>query len=229
MLSFLKQNNKKLYDLNNKLIVITIIASIFVLLRVIYRGSDGYLFLIWNIFLAWLPFYFSLIYTNYKFKTNFFKYMIGLLWLIFYPNGPYLLTDYIHLSRYNFYASKEWGLAFNSNLAIWYDFFLLSIFVIIGLALSYLSLSIMHKHIEKKYTYTAGWLFVLLICLLSSFAIYLGRFIRVNSWNFVTDPLHLLNIIINSLNIQVLSFTILFTVLIFIFYLTFYLMNKYQS
>jgi len=228
MLFFLKQYNKNLYNLTIKLMVITIIASFFVLCRVIYQDSIRYVFLIWNIFLIWLPFYFSLIYTNYSFKAKYSPYIIGILWLIFYPNGPYIITDFIHLSSYNFYGNKVFGFPFNSSLSIWYDFFLISIFVIIGLVLSFISLSIMHKDIEKKYNYLLGWIFIIIICIVSSFAIYLGRFTRVNSWEFVTNPLYLFNIIISSFNLQVLFFTILFSILIFIFYLTFFLMNKYH-
>jgi len=229
MLSFLKQCNKNLHALTIKLIIITIIASLFIVCRVIYRDSLSYAFLIWNIFLIWLPFYFSLIYTNLKFKSNYSRYIIGLLWLVFYPNGPYILTDFIHLSGYNFYGDKAFGFPFNSSFSIWYDFFLLSIFVIIGLVLSFISLSIMHKHMEKKYNCVLGWVFIIVICILSSFAIYIGRFSRVNSWEFVTDPLFLLNVIFSSLNLQALFFTILFSILIFIFYLTFFIMNKYHS
>lgn len=229
MLLFLKQSNKNLYHLTTKLIVITIIASIFVFCRVIFFDSEGYLFLIWNIFLAWLPFYFSLIYTNYKFRINFCQYIIGLLWLVFYPNAPYILTDFIHLSKYKFYENKSYEIIFSLDFAIWYDFFLISIFVIIGLVLSFISLSIMHKYIKEKYNYILGWLFILIICMLSSFGIYLGRFARVNSWELATNPLYLLNVIFNSFNLQGLIFTILFGILILIFYLTFFLMNKYHS
>ena len=229
MLFFLKQYNKNLYDLTIKLFVITIIASVFVLCRVIYQDSIAYIFLIWNIFLIWLPFYYSLIYTNYRFKANYSPYVVGLLWLVFYPNGPYIITDFIHLSSYNFYGNKSFGFPFNSNLSIWYDFFLISIFVIIGLVLSFISLSIMRKHIENKYNYLLGWVFTIIICIVSSFAIYLGRFTRVNSWEFVTNPLYLFNVIISSFNLQVFFFTILFSILIFIFYLTFFLMTKYHS
>lgn len=229
MLLFLKQSNQNLYHLTTKLILITIIASIFVLCRAIFCDSGGYIFLIWNIFLAWLPFYFSLIYTNYKFRINFCQYIIGLLWLVFYPNAPYILTDFIHLSKYKFYEDKLYEITFSSNFAIWYDFFLISIFVIIGLVLSFISLSIMHKYINEKYNYILGWLFIFIICMLSSFGIYLGRFARVNSWDLVTNPLYLLNVIFNSFNLQGLIFTILFGILILIFYLTFFLMNKYHS
>lgn len=228
MLSFLKHSNKDLYHLTIKLIGIIIVSTMFVFIRVIYWKSVAYVFLIWNIFLAWLPLYFSLIYTNYKFKTNFFKYIFGLLWLVFYPNAPYMLTDFIHLSCYQFYESQSYGVSFSTKFIIWYDFFLISIFVIIALVLSFISLSIMHEYIKKKYGDALGWSFILVICALSSFAIYLGRFVRVNSWDIVTNPFYLLNIILNSLNFQVLTFTILFTILILIFYLTFFLINEYH-
>jgi len=229
MLSFLKQSNKNLYDLSIKLIIITIIASMFVFYRVIHLDSLSYIFLIWNIFLAWLPFYFSLIYTNRKFKLKYCQYIFGLLWLVFYPNAPYMLTDFIHLSNYKFCETKAFGKVFISNFNIWYDFFLISIFVIIGLVLSFVSLSVMHKYIKEKYNHVLGLIFIFTISMLSGFAIYLGRFIRLNSWEFATNPTRLINVVFSNFNLQALRFTLLFGSLTLIFYVTFFLMNKYHS
>lgn len=229
MLAFLKQSNRGLYGLTNRLIMLTIVASIFVLIRIVYTRSIGYIFLIWNVFLAWLPLYFSLIYTNLKFKYKFCGYLIGLLWIIFYPNAPYILTDFIHLSRYRFYGDIVYGEISSSNFAIWYNFFLISIFIIIGLVLSYVSLSVMHRHIREKYNTLIGWVFIVIISVLSGFAIYLGRFVRLNSWEIVTSPMKLIKIIINSFNIQALSFTALFGILTLFIYISFFFMNKYYA
>lgn len=229
MLSFLKHSNKNLYDLTTKLFILTLIASIFVFCRVNYTNTRMYLFLIWNIFLAWLPFYFSLVFINHEFKHKFCRYIIGFLWLIFYPNAPYILTDFIHLSRYKFYETTGFDEVFNTSLAIWYDFFLISLFAIIALVLSYISLSIMHRFIKERFNAFYGWIFVIILSILSGFAIYLGRFIRLNSWNLVTNPMHLINNIFNSFNLTALSFTLMFSILILFFYITFSLMNKYKT
>lgn len=227
MLTFLKQSNRGLYDLTIRLIMLTIVASMFVFIRIVYTRSIGYIFLIWNVFLAWLPLYFSLIYTNIKFKYKSCSYLIGLLWIVFYPNAPYILTDFIHLSRYRFYEDIVYGEISSSNFFIWYNFFLISIFIIIGLVLSYISLSIMHRYIREKYNTLIGWIFIAIISVLSGFAIYLGRFIRLNSWEIVTSPMKLIKIIISSLNLRTLSFTVMFGVLILFIYISFFLMNKY--
>lgn len=229
MLAFLKQSNRGLYDLTIRLIMLTIVAGMFVFIRIVYTRSIGYIFLIWNVFLAWLPLYFSLICTNIKFKYKSCSYLVGLLWIIFYPNAPYVLTDFIHLSRYRFYEDIVYGEISSSNFAIWYNFFLISIFIIIGLVLSYVSLSIMHKYIREKYNTFIGWVFVVIISVLSGFAIYLGRFVRINSWEIVTSPMKLIKIMISSFNLQALSFTALFGILTLFIYISFFLMNKYYA
>jgi len=223
MFLFLKQSNKSLYSLTIKLMIITITISVFVCCRVLFTGSRSYFFLMWNVFLAWIPVYFSLVYTNHKFKWRFCQHIIGFLWLVFYPNAPYMLTDFIHLSQYSFFGNSS------VNLAIWYDFFLISMFVILGLVLGFMSLSVMHKYIEEKYNHILGWMFVFIISLLSGFAIYLGRFVRLNSWNVITNPRCLINTILVSFNFQTLGFVLLFGSLILMIYLTFFFVNQYYS
>lgn len=230
MLSFYKHSKEKnLYALTTKLFILTLIASIFVFCRVNYTNALTYIFLIWNIFLAWLPLYFSLVFINHKFKNKIYTYLIGFLWLIFYPNSPYILTDFIHLSRYKFYETTGFDEVFNTNLAIWYDFFLISLFAVIALVLSYISLSIMHKFIKEKFNNLYGWIFVIIISILSGFAIYLGRFIRLNSWNLVTHPMYLIDTIFNNFNFYALVFTLLFSILILFSYITLSLINKYNT
>ena len=230
MFSFFKQSNRILYQSTFKLIILTILCSLFLFGRIIYFSSAGYIFLIWNLFLAWLPYCLSFVYTNHKFKRKYVQFIFGLTWFIFYPNAPYMLTDFIHLSKYNFYGDIVDGKrVFSSDFSNWYDFFLISIFVIISLALSYLSLSIMHKYIKDKYNNMYGWVFICAISIVSGFAIYLGRFTRLNSWEIVSNPIYLMNVIRSNFTVQCLLFTILFGTLILIVYLTFFIMNKNHS
>lgn len=229
MLSFLKRSDYSLYKLTFALVGMTVLATLFLFGRALVLKRYSYIFLIWNIFLAWVPFYISLIYTNINLKSKISKLLLGFSWLAFYPNAPYIITDFIHLSKYKFYENKPHGEVFTSNFVMWYDFFLISIFVIIGLVLAYISLSIMHKHIKKNFSDIYGWLFIFTTSVLSGFAIYLGRFLRLNSWEIISSPLNLVSSIINDLGIHSIVFTSIFSTLIFIFYLTFFLMNKYYT
>lgn len=229
MLSFLKKSNYSLYKLTFSLLGLTVLATLFIFGRVLVFKKYAYLFLIWNIFLAWVPFYISLIYTNINLKSKISKLLLSFSWIAFYPNAPYIITDFIHLSKYKFYENKPHGEVFTSNFVMWYDFFLISIFVIIGLILAYISLSLMHKHIEKSSNTIYGWIFIFTTSVLSGFAIYLGRFLRLNSWEIISSPINLVYSIISDFGIHSIVFTSMFSTLIFIFYLTFFFMNKYYT
>ncbi|MDF2674092.1 MAG: hypothetical protein K0R09_2360 [Clostridiales bacterium] len=169
----------------------------------------------------------SVIFTHIKFSNKIIRFITGFLWLIFYPNAPYIITDFIHLSAYNFYQSETY--AFNSSYRIWYDFFLISIFVIIGLILSYASLKLVHNFIKKSYGNILGWIFVSMVSILSGYAIYLGRFIRVNSWEVVTNPIQLIGVLFKNINIRGLIYSTLFGFMIVFIYLSFGLLGGFNE
>lgn len=229
MISKLKASNYKLYKFTLSYFILTIIACIFISIRIVYKGNLRYAFLIWNIFLTWIPYYLSIIFTYHAFKSRLLKYITGFVWLLFYPNAPYMITDFIHLSAYNFYTSTQNNFAFNSSFSDWYDFFLISIFVILGLILSFCSLKLMHKRIKECFSYIISWLFVLIVSVLSGYAIYLGRFIRVNSWELVTNPLYLFHVLMENINFNGFIFTLLFGGLSFFIYFALYISNKFLS
>ncbi len=98
------------------------------------------------------------------------------LWLIFFPNAPYILTDLQHLSQGP------------SNVPIWYDVILLIWFSWTGMLLGIVSLNLMQEIIKREFNRWFGWAFVLIVAGLSSVGIYIGRFIRLNSWDVFQDP-----------------------------------------
>lgn len=227
MLLKIKDSNYKLYQFTILSLILTAIGCIFIISRIYYKGNLRYAFLIWNIFLAWIPFYFSILFTQINWKNKLIKFIVAILWLLFYPNSCYMITDFIHLSSYNFYTPNKDYFAFNSNFLIWYDFFLISILIIIGVILSFTSLKLMHDWIKKKVNQLGGWIFVVVVCILSGYAIYLGRFIRVNSWEVITNPLYLINVLIGNINYYGLIFSLLFGSLSLFIYISFYITNKY--
>lgn len=167
----------------HKQIFLTLLFSSFVsvallVIRVVLTGSNRLTFLVWNLFLAWLPLCFAYWLARRsvkKKKPDWQDGGVALLWLVFVPNAFYLITDLIHLQ-----SSGEVGLL--------YDTALITSFVINGLLLGYTSVFIVHQWLKKYTTRTNSFLAVQTVLLLSAFAIYLGRYLRWNTWDIVINP-----------------------------------------
>lgn len=166
------------------LIFATTVCVAMVAARWVYSDSRHYFFLLWNLALAWLPFLFAwgvfitAATPSSPLKTV-WQVSLGLLWLLFFPNAPYLVTDLMHLQPL-------------SNVPIWYDAILLFAFALTGLLLGFLSLYFMQIMVMQQFGRITSWGFVLVTVGLSSFGVYIGRFLRFNSWDVFTNPLHLL-------------------------------------
>ena len=147
--------------------------------RAEYSRSEGYAFLIWNLFLAWIPFiisYFTYILTIHRRWIYLFIPIAAFLWLIFFPNAPYILTDFQHLA----YASGD--------LPVWYDVMMLIWFAFTGLLLGMVSLFLMQEIVRREFGRWVGWAFVATVAGLSAAGVYMGRFLRWNSWDILRDP-----------------------------------------
>jgi len=150
--------------------------------RVVLTGEFRQLYLVWNLFLAWMPLFFALTtvclaHTGPQRRWSFFA--AATAWLLFFPNAPYILTDLVHL------GSK-------SHSRYWTDLVLILTFALIGLVLGFLSLFLMQRLVARRHGWPAGWLFVGIVAGLSGFGIYAGRFLRWNSWDVVFSPFDLL-------------------------------------
>ncbi|SMF41364.1 Uncharacterized membrane protein [Paenibacillus barengoltzii] len=153
-------------------------------------GRPPYLFLIWNVFLAWIPLGLAVLLDvihlipSRKVKVA-LGVPVGLLWLFFYPNAAYLITDLLHpFNRYTIAA----GTRFWEELLFWDHLLTLLFAALLGLALATVSLASVHHLVRRAGGSLAGWAFAVLVLLLSSFGIYLGRFIRWNSWDLLRHP-----------------------------------------
>lgn len=146
--------------------------------RFVYTGHITFIFLLWNLFLAWLPVLFALL-ARWQRASRWGRWVWGGLWLLFFPNAPYLLTDLLHLGQIG-------------SVPIWYDLIMLLTFALAGLFLGFASLFWLHGLVAKTWNRWAGWLFVLVVLGLSSFGVYIGRFLRWNSWDLLLNPTILL-------------------------------------
>lgn len=157
----------------------SIVCLALIRFRMEYSGTYRYVFLIWNLFLAWIPFGIAYVtYTTALARRS--VYIIipvtAFLWLIFFPNAPYILTDFQHLS------------IDGGGVPVWYDVVMLIWYAWTGLLLGIISLYLMQEIIRREFGRITGWVFVLAVISLSSVGIYIGRFIRWNSWDILSNP-----------------------------------------
>jgi len=150
-----------------------------VVARILWTGRWKYGFMGSNLFLAWLPLVFALLACeafdkDIKHKWWRFWGFAG-AWLLFLPNAPYIFTDVIHL------YSPSFG-------HFWLDLVLVLLCALTGLVLGFVSLFLMQSVIRRLLGQAASWLFIAVAAGLSGFGIYLGRFLRFNSWDVVVKP-----------------------------------------
>ncbi len=147
------------------------------LVREAHYGTAGYRFLLWNLFLAWIPLALALaIYDRYRRGTPTARLVPALvLWLLFLPNAPYIVTDFVHLSA-------------ASAAPLWFDGVLLSAFAWTGLLLGFVSLHLVHATVRHRFGGAIGWSSVLCVLALVSVGVYLGRVKSWNSWDLLVRP-----------------------------------------
>lgn len=199
------------------LMVASIICVALVAYRVMAGAQVRHAYLVWNLFLAWLPLLFAVLAAErFSSRTGFQpvpgvesngrnvkspgdsdvvlsrqdacptrilrdrKFLaLAAAWLLFFPNAPYIFTDLVHVLH-------AWWPSF------WVQLMLILLCAMTGFLAGFLSLQVMHRLATRLWGRMAGWLFVLLVSGLTGFGVYLGRFVRLNSWDVVADPIGLL-------------------------------------
>jgi uncharacterized membrane protein len=180
-----------------------------------------YFNLVWNLFLAWIPFGFSMLADGLHrlFPRQWWLLVPpGLIWLLFFPNAPYILTDFFHLEQR--YGSP-----------LWYDMLLLIVFSFTGIFLAVASLRTMQRLVSVYAGRYVGWAFAILALILGGVGIYLGRFERWNSWDMLTQPERILADLLAPMtdplnSLRFFGFSSLFTVFLLICYLMFATMRR---
>lgn len=166
-------------------------SCIMVLARIAYTGKLTFVSLIWNLFLACIPYLITQFLCSkpqWILKKGIFIFFF-LLWLIFIPNSFYILTDLFHLAdRQNDYQAPQW-----------YDLALILSFAWNGLLLGILSVRQMEKITQLFISNSNELLFLYPIMWLNALGVYVGRYLRYNSWDVLTDPFQLFRDIANIL------------------------------
>lgn len=174
-------------------------------------SSHRYSFLVWNLFLAAIPLGLSLGLGSVR-RTQHAMLLLA-AWLLFFPNAPYVLTDLIHLRPQN-----------HAHVPLWLDLVMLLSFAFVALGLGFQSLRIVQHWFEQRFSRRIAWGVALATLGLSGFGVYLGRFLRWNSWDILRRP-HLLGqdiverIVQPWLHPQAWGFTVGYAVLLTLAYL----------
>jgi uncharacterized membrane protein len=186
-----------------------------VVARVVSTGSRAYSFLVWNLFLAWVPFWLALGVAWLAKRAPHRRLPLGMLvvaWFLFFPNAPYLVTDLIHL------VFREPG----PRGAVLYDAVMFFSFAFSGLLTGFLSLRIVEEEVKEAWGRIASLVITLLTLAASGLGVTVGRFDRYNSWDVATRPFTIFAGIIHRIthDPRAILTTLLFAIFFVVSYVT---------
>ena len=196
----------------NKMLILSVAFTMILLAtRIALTNSLTYLFFVWNIFLAIIP----LVFSNYLLKQKKLgikSIIIVFGWLFFYPNAPYIITDFFH------YVERP-------PVPYWFDLLICISAVWNGLILGLISLIKVEQFLSRHLKPTAVKAIVLVSFIVCGYGIYIGRFLRFNSWNIITDIDGLFDASFQRIihpfhHTTTWSFTLLFAAMMAVFYYT---------
>jgi uncharacterized membrane protein len=194
----------------------SVVCILLVAARIAYSDSGRYSGLVWNLFLAWIPFILAYLAHALSWKKLLLYFVLPItafFWLIFFPNAPYILTDLQHLVKQT------------TSAPLWYDVIVMVWFSWTGLLLGLVSLYLLHDVVQRTFGRLVGWAFVFIVSGLSSFGVYLGRFMRFNSWDILDDPKEIVVTVLGLAidpSMRLVAFTVLFAIFYLFVYLTLY-------
>ena len=169
--------NQSIKTINRLLILMILFCFILSIARVYRSNSFFFLFLNWNLFLASIPYLLSSSIADMG-SSNIQKLKLGaliLVWLAFFPNAPYILTDLYHLR-------------IKTEVPKWFDIILIVSFAWTGLLLGFLSLMKIEQLLSTLFSQKQIAIFSTTILFVASFGVYLGRFLRWNTWDILNNP-----------------------------------------
>lgn len=184
-------------------------------------------FLLLNLFLAWIPLLLSfLIFFIYKsgirpvLKSTFMM-LFGVVWLFFYPNAPYLMTDIIHIRTNDYTVLKDHVFVYSFKFLPWFELAQFILITFIGIVIGFFSLFIIHRIFDDR-NKIVSWIFVIFVSMMSGFGIYVGRFLRLNSW----EILNIFSTVKGFEFFKIIEFSSFFGIIWFLIYLSLYMLDQ---
>lgn len=142
------------------------------------NDSLAYGYLVWNLFLAWLPLLLAVRLVSLlrrKLWSSWEALVTSVLWLLFLPNSFYMISDFIHLQGVQ-------------RVDVLYDSLMFTSFIYAGVVLGFSSLYLIHIQLRRRLPAGAAALWVAATLFICSLAVYVGRDLRWNSWDVLTNP-----------------------------------------
>ncbi|RAJ03963.1 putative membrane protein [Chitinophaga skermanii] len=190
----------------------SVFAVLQVAVRIALTGQTAFLGMVWNLFLAYIPFFLSngLMKMERVRNSNFLLMLCTLAWVFFLPNAPYMLTDFLHFST-------------DASVPAWMDIILFFSFSYAGLMLCFISIKEIESGLRKRFATWQVFVFVEMMMILCAIGVYIGRYIRFNSWDVIMQPFELVEtswklLFVPSFHSDFWAFTIYLTVLMSILY-----------
>jgi uncharacterized membrane protein len=156
----------------------TLICGILLIIRRCFASEFSWTGLFGNLLLAWIPYILALILCAMLERPSRKRWQLGIcivIWVLFFPNAGYIVTDLTHLRN-------------RPPVPRWFDYFFITAYAWTGLALGYMSLSILQRKVAAVRGIRTGWTFVIGMLAAGAVGIYVGRFFRWNSWDVFTRP-----------------------------------------
>lgn len=203
--------SRKLSSLEKMLIVSIGFNMLMLAVRMLVTKELTYGFYVWNTFLAVLPVVFSHLLQRCR-SISFRAVLCIIGWLGFFPNAPYIITDLIHYLP-------------DPHVPQWYDLTLVITAAWNGLLLGVVSLmqveQFLSQHLKPRQVQIAE----VISCVLCGYGVYIGRYLRFNTWDTITDPASLITIMLGHFFMpfhykSVWAFTLLFGAMFAIVYYT---------
>lgn len=203
------------------LLGLSAVSAGYLLVGAMQGGGFGDWYLLWNLFLAWIPLVLAFLLVRVVATGSWSSWAaigLSIAWLLFLPNSFYIVSDLIHLQDM-------------PRTHILFDSLMFSMFTLTGLALGYSSLYMVHTQLRRRLPALHAGLFISFLLFLCSFAIYLGRDLRWNSWDVLLSPAGILfdisERVIDPLAYpQVFSVTLMFTIFLNSLYWALWLMLR---
>lgn len=143
----------------------------------------------------------------------------GLIWVLFLPNSAYLITEL------NFSHRKQ-----GEEVPLWYDIVLVLSLALSGVMNTLLNLLLVQTmYVLVRYPNESrplqradSWLIVLVVLALVTFGMYLGRYLRFNTWD-ITHPASFLRKLAGHFRTpgkirEAIGFSVVHTVLLAVLY-----------
>ena len=167
---------------NIKLVYLIAACIMMTILRWKFTESIYYLFLIWNLILAIIPYLITkVILSSKRIRSNVFLLFIAIsLWLVTFPNAPYIITDLLHIKG-------------GSSMPGWFDLILVLSYAWTALLIGIISLNNIENILRSHFKNVMVNILVFSFLVLTSFGVYIGRYLRWNSWDIIRYPYQLIN------------------------------------